>query len=226
MNKILKLQENTKGRDFFVGDLHGCYDLLLYNMGLPHINFDFSKDRLICVGDLADRGPSSEECVKMLDESWFFAVKGNHEDMCIGVHRGNWPRDNFIANGGQWFLNIGGFPERQEAVVQLMEQLPLLIEVPFKGKKIGVLHADAMADSWEDYNKNSNIFNEEVLLWGRSRIKHSIPIPVEDIDVIVVGHTPVKQPTLIANVLYIDTGAVYGKGLTILEASEVLKFIE
>ena len=220
---ILTLPENTKGRDFFVGDLHGCYDLLMHHLNL--INFDFFADRMISVGDLTDRGPSSEECVQLINESWFYAVRGNHEDMCIGVHRGGWPEGNYIGNGGQWFTNLRDQGSRQERVVQLMEQLPLLIEVPHKGKMIGVLHADATVASWKAFR---GVFSEESIIWGRTRVFDDTwdTRPVADIDAIVVGHTPVPEITVSANVVYIDTGAVYGKGLTIIEASEVLRLVE
>jgi len=220
---IITVSENTKGRDFFVGDIHGCYDLFLYH--LNQINFNFLTDRMFSVGDLTDRGPSSEECVRLITEGWFYAVRGNHEDMCIGVHRGGWPENNFISNGGQWFTNLKSFPDRQERIVQLMEELPLLIEVPYKGKKIGVLHADAVVDSWNDYRED---FNQESVIWGRMRVFDDTwdTCRVADIDAVVVGHTPVKKILVSANVVYIDTGAVFGKGLTIIEASEVLRLVE
>jgi len=80
MNKwLIEIPLNEKGKDYIVGDLHGNYYLLLE--ALKKINFDPDKDRLFSVGDLVDRGPNVYECLKLLDEPWFFAVKGNHENM-------------------------------------------------------------------------------------------------------------------------------------------------
>lgn len=54
--KLVKiLSPNLKGKDYVVGDIHGCYSLLYTK--LTQLGFDFSKDRLISVGDLCDRGP-------------------------------------------------------------------------------------------------------------------------------------------------------------------------
>lgn len=214
----LKLQNNNRGRDFFVGDLHGCHALLEYHLNL--VNFDKSVDRLISVGDLADRGPSSIECVHLINEPWFFAVRGNHEDMCIGVHRGGWPIDNFIGNGGGWFAELD--EPTQERVVQMMETLPYTIEVPVGDKLVGVLHADCLVSSWKAFD---GIYNKESVLWGRGRIGRSDPTWVRDVDVVVVGHTPVKRVGALGNVVYIDTGAVYGKGLTLIEGTEILKMV-
>ena len=54
---ILKLPENTQGRDFVVGDLHGRFDDLQEAMRLNQ--FDPGKDRIISCGDLIDRGSGS-----------------------------------------------------------------------------------------------------------------------------------------------------------------------
>lgn len=82
MNKRTKhFDANTLGRDFAVGDLHGCKDAL--EQLLTHVNFDPSVDRLFSVGDLVDRGPDSWGCIALLEEPWFHAVLGNHEQLTI-----------------------------------------------------------------------------------------------------------------------------------------------
>jgi len=48
---------NAVGRDFAVGDIHGCFSHL--RRSLEAIGFDASVDRLFSVGDLIDRGPES-----------------------------------------------------------------------------------------------------------------------------------------------------------------------
>lgn len=214
----LKLPLNRKGRDFFVGDLHGCYALLEHH--LNRVRFDSTIDRLISVGDLADRGPSSLECVHLIEQPWFFAVRGNHEDMAIGVHRGGWSPNNFAMNGGHWFFELD--QPTQERVVQLMETLPYTIEVPIGNKLVGVLHADCLVNSWKAFD---GIYNKESVLWGRGRIGRNDPTWVRDVDAVVVGHTPVKKIGALGNVVYIDTGAVYGKGLTLIESTELLSMV-
>jgi serine/threonine protein phosphatase 1 len=75
------LPANSNGRDFVVGDLHGCFDLL--DRLLDHARFDPACDRLFSVGDLVDRGPDSLRSLEFLDAPWFYAVKGNHEDLLL-----------------------------------------------------------------------------------------------------------------------------------------------
>ena len=213
----LSLLPNTVGRDFFVGDLHGCFDLL--QAELDRVQFDRTKDRLISVGDLADRGFDSVECVELLYEPWFFAVRGNHEDMAIGVWRGTWSSSNFVANGGRWFFQQ---PESErERLVSLMERMPFVLSVPVGDKMIGVVHGDCLVQHWNEY---AILENWESVLWGRDRISNDIVTPVNGVDVVVVGHTPVQKVEKLGNVLYIDTGAVYKGTLTLMSSLEVLNY--
>lgn len=212
----LSLPHNDVGRDFFVGDLHGCFALLNHHLSL--VDFDKKVDRLISVGDLADRGVDSVECVMLIEQPWFFAVRGNHEDMAIGVHRGGWSKGNFMMNGGTWFTELEY--DAQELIVNLMEKLPYTIDVPIGDRLVGVLHADCIVSSWKAYTERTP-YNKESVLWGRGRIGRSDATPVRDVDLVVVGHTPVKTVGSLGNILYIDTGAVYGKGLTLIEGTDL-----
>jgi hypothetical protein len=78
---IKKIPANYEGRDFLIGDLHGCYDELMKL--LNYVKFDPLADRLFSTGDLIDRGPKSLECIQLLEKPWFFSVLGNHEDLFI-----------------------------------------------------------------------------------------------------------------------------------------------
>lgn len=86
MPHILELKENTKGRDLFVGDIHGNADLL------QTIVDDLKPDdRLFIVGDLIDNRDAknveddkSFEVLKMvLKHDNIFVTCGNHEELCI-----------------------------------------------------------------------------------------------------------------------------------------------
>jgi serine/threonine protein phosphatase 1 len=74
--------KEIKGKLYAVGDIHGCYNLLMSR--LKEIGFDFENDLLVAVGDLVDRGTQNIECIELLSKPWFTSVRGNHEDLCIG----------------------------------------------------------------------------------------------------------------------------------------------
>ena len=65
MPEILQhFARNTHGRDFVVGDIHGCFDLL--QQALDEAAFNPDRDRLFSVGDLIDRGPQSPQVLLWL----------------------------------------------------------------------------------------------------------------------------------------------------------------
>ena len=86
-NKIISFEENTKGLDYVLGDIHGRFDLVYQN--LKEVGFDTARDRLFCVGDLIDRGPYSHHVVEFLQSSYVHAVRGNHEDMLLAFYEKN-----------------------------------------------------------------------------------------------------------------------------------------
>ncbi|MDA8152336.1 MAG: metallophosphoesterase [Acidithiobacillus sp.] len=118
---------NTAGRDFIVGDLHGCRAML--DGLLEHVVFDVQKDRLFSTGDLVDRGPDSEGCLALLEQPWFYPVLGNHDAMLmawiIGESKDRRQRDYEYAfthnDGWQWVNRF----------YKASQYLPLLERTPF-----------------------------------------------------------------------------------------------
>lgn len=50
MAHVQRFDRNTAGRDFVIGDIHGCFDQV--GEALARVHFDESCDRLFAVGDL------------------------------------------------------------------------------------------------------------------------------------------------------------------------------
>lgn len=69
-SQSLKLERNLAGRDFAVGDVHGTFSAL--QTAFDSIGFDPTVDRLLCCGDLVDRGPESHRVEAWLEKSWVF----------------------------------------------------------------------------------------------------------------------------------------------------------
>lgn len=216
MIKHFKL--NEKGRDFVVGDIHGCFEML--KQALFDINFDSKVDKLFSVGDLVDRGYKSEDCVKWIGEPWFNAVRGNHEQMAIDTFHGDWDKENYIANGGAWFLGL--IKDEQRCYVDAFESLPLIIDIETKNGLVGIVHADYPLYDWhnkKDYVSASECHKlfMEACLWSRARFENKDNDVIVGVHKVYVGHTPVKEPTTLGNTVYIDTGAVFKHKMTIIE---------
>lgn len=202
---------NTEGRDLAVGDIHGNFTRL--EGALAAIDFDQNVDRLFSVGDLVDRGPESQAAIRWIDEPWFHAVQGNHEDLAIRyVEPGNRDRDHYMANGGAWLIGMQRY--EQVAVADALSTLPYAIEVETAAGRIGIVHADVAAKTWDEMiqrfasvtSKNQLRQLTEYCLWCRDRIQGEDLSGVPDVRAVIVGHTPLKRPAVLGNVYHIDTG--------------------
>ncbi len=209
------------GQLFVVGDLHGCYDQLMQK--LEQVKFDFQSDVLIAVGDMVDRGVDSLKCLNLLDEPWFKAILGNHEEMCLLSHVEPSMANLHAQHGGKWFYQLS--IEQQEQIIERLQQVPLLLEVHYQNKKYGFVHADIDVNDWEKFKGAVQSKSREFALWGRGRMKNRRFLKystVLGIDQIFLGHTVVDCVTRKDNCYYLDTGACFGGELTIVEIDQNL----
>lgn len=212
---MIRHEMNRRGRDFFVGDLHGEYDLL--SARLRGVDFDERVDRLFSVGDLIDRGPASLACLQLARQPWFHGVRGNHEVMAyeaLCVDDAAMPL--WRINGGGWALDES-LDEVRRVLKEALHHLPFAREVRVGERRIGLVHAEPPAD-WARIEE----CDRHALVWGRERIRQGDTTPVTGIDAVVVGHTIVEAPRVLGNVHYLDTGAFLTGRLTLVEARDLL----
>ena len=206
--------ENRLGRDFVIGDLHGMYDTLLQH--LDAVGFDRSKDRCFSCGDLIDRGPQSEKCLSLLDEPWFFSVRGNHEVFLLDCvnNVSTALSAQWVLNGGQWHLMVS--PERLQSYAEKISRLPLLISVALtNGLQVAICHAQYPLSSWAPDHIQQDSEAVHAMLWSRSRIHTGDDSRISGIDHIFCGHTIVEQPVTLGNTHFIDVGAFLSQRLTV-----------
>lgn len=193
---ILKFRRNDTGKDFVVGDLHGRLDQLMEKLSI--VNFNFDTDRLFACGDLIDRGDQSLECLDLLHESWFYSVRGNHDQMLIdAVNGGGSEMFHWHVNGGGWSQHFDWFELNSLARV-IETKMPHQIEID---GRIGIIHAD-VGSKWRELGK-SEVYNG---MWCRERIQGSSTYGdrVEGIDKMYVGHSWRLGDGRIGNVVYMD----------------------
>lgn len=238
----------TGGKDYVVGDIHGTLERL--KTDLVDLGFNPLKDRLFSVGDLVDRGPDSAGVVALLKEPWFFAIKGNHEDMAIRwfdrkpgadsceMPIEGWDMDapGYARNGGMWFIQLDEPAQLQ--IINSIRHLPLALELETSEGLLGIIHAEVIYDDWtrmkemfDSYvpGKYSKAFKtaERVAMWERDKVEDLRTFEaIKGIDAVVCGHTPMKDPRILDNQMYIDTMGwrEYGR-FTILEASKVIQIV-
>lgn len=172
---------NRRGRDFCIGDLHGCREMLSRLM--QAVDFNPARDRLFSVGDLVHRGPESVRCLKLAEMDWFHAVMGNHEAMQLGAYHGA------IHSSGRSVSSMCEYDGPNDPLIPgkadqahmeaILERLPLAIEVPLRnGGSVGIVHAGLPAEwTWEDVRalteKEPNLYEkihsgvQHAILWDR-----------------------------------------------------------
>lgn len=218
MSLIQKHDKNMSGRDFIVSDIHGQYGLLMEAM--VRVDFEKTKDRLFCVGDLIDRGAASFKCLSLPFEPWFFGVRGNHEMLAQeALEKGGNAESLWMINGGTW-VNKENRGDVRQILLEALNYLPYARQVDVMGQQVGIVHAEP-PDDWSMI-EDAGPAEKEQMVWGRSRIKRINEKPVTGIDTVVVGHTIIERPTWLGNVFYIDTGAFQTGRLTLINAREVL----
>ncbi|HCA7584218.1 TPA: metallophosphoesterase [Klebsiella pneumoniae] len=217
----MKIYQRINGEEWrrvlVCGDLHGCYTNLMNR--LDAVGFDPAQDLLISVGDLIDRGTENVECLDLINQPWFRAVRGNHEQMMLDAMMSAGSILHWMQNGGSWFYNLDADQQiLAKSLVRKAAELPLIIEVEKGGKKFVICHADYPHDEYE-YGKP---VDSQQAIWSRERISLSIDgfsSSISGADLFIFGHTPALQPMRIKNQLYIDTGAVFNGNLTLYELS-------
>jgi len=203
---------NELGRDLVVGDIHGAFGAL--QRELDRIAFDGAVDRLFCVGDLIDRGPLSDQVLWWLDKPWFHTILGNHEWMAfLHVYGSSFERRFHENAGGKW---LGELPrDEQEAVVQRLVALPLVIEVQTASDRaVGLIHAGCYFDSWDlirqmDFSQLSGDGENDFVrccLWSTERYKRQYRRVVDKVRAVFHGHLTVRQHVVLGNSFFIDTG--------------------
>lgn len=216
---IQRLEQNFKGRDFVVGDIHGGFTLL--KRAMEDVNFDPSVDRLLSPGDLVDRGPESHLAKDWLEGCKLIAASGNHEAMLLAYFddAGN-PllppsmREPLIKNGMGWFLDLT--PQQRVPHLQAFAKLPLVLEVPTERGLVGILHAEVPPGmDWPTFK--SLLEREDPAVYvscleGRERVKRNDTRGVAGIGRLFVGHT-IQWGGLsrLGNVYVVDTGAIFAQ---------------
>lgn len=203
--------------NYIVGDIHGCYDLLMD--GLKDISFDKEKDHLYSVGDLIDRGDKSIECLELVNEDWFSPVLGNHEHMMIEGIENGYDSQEFglwVYNGGAWLNEYKDDSAMVDYILGLGKKIPLHITVD---DKYGICHAQPPCADWDLVREDGlKEVHKSAMIWGRNWIEQEYDFGVKNIEKTFHGHTPMDKPLTLGNVNFIDTGAVFSNGeLTIME---------
>jgi len=205
---------------FAIGDIHGSADKLSALM--EKIPIDYTKDKLVFIGDYIDRGPGSFEVVDYLvelkqDHPDIVFLKGNHEDMLQKYLAGT-DRFAYLFNGGQQtldsYLNRDNKSEFSPIPANHLEFYESLV-LYYQTKDYIFVHAGMRANVPLKKQKLQE------LMWIREDF---IDSTFNFGKRVIFGHTPFSEPLVQPNKIGIDTGAVYGKKLTCIQLPDEIFF--
>ncbi len=198
-----------------IGDIHGCYDLLL-DLVEQSIMFKPDEDRLVFLGDYLDRGANSKKVVDYVSAlrknypGQIILLKGNHEDLALRALQCTGDDENCTNAKLLWFLNGGkatidsfqGLEEAGKTLIPFIDSLELYHETD----EYIFVHAGI------PHGKNPETASTDEILWDRSFSYNGRKI-------LIVGHTPKSEINRWRNIVCLDTGAfITGK----LSAYDVL----
>ena len=187
------------GNVWAIGDVHGYADTLLALLDSLNLS---SKDRVVLLGDLVDRGPRSCEVIRIARENpQIFSVLGNHEEMMLN----SFDVDNIetmTAQQTNWFY-VGGratnqsYPDEFTNSQGDIDDFDLRMRV---GKDLAWLdslpHHIVLDDfrlvhaGYSPWDGDLDLQSTDTLMWIRGEFHNSIT-PVDEKRTVVFGHSTV-----------------------------------
>lgn len=224
-----------------VGDVHGCFDELTQLLsqlgygiqkaskdagGLRYTVIPPAGRKAVFVGDLVDRGPASNECLRlvmdMAEDGVALCVQGNHEAKLSRKLAG---RNVKVGHGLERTLaqlepEPPGFIERVKVFIDglvshcVLDDGRLVVahagmKEEYQGRVSGKIHAFGL---YGETTGETDEFGFPIRYpWARDYRGKAL---------VVYGHTPVPEAGFVNNTICIDTGCVFGGKLTALRYPE------
>ena len=191
---------------YVIGDVHGCFNTLL------KLIKEAPKQDFIFIGDLVDKGLYSYEVINFVMKNNYKVIKGNHEELFSRFYnkrKSLWYTDD--SYGGRY--TIDSFKgKNMSKYLEFIDNLPYYIQqdnyflthgfgLPYYNRKDNLEYNRALMSNrveatthksdWEDYSQY-NVIN-------------------------IFGHSAFVEPLVSDKFVGIDTGAVYGNKLSMIE---------
>ena len=187
------------GNVWAIGDVHGYADTLLALLDSLKLS---SRDRVVLLGDLVDRGPRSCEVIRIAREDpQIFSVLGNHEEMMLN----SFDVDNIetmTAQQTNWFY-VGGRATNQSYIDEFTNSQGQIDDFDLRmrvGKDLAWLdslpHHIVLDDfrlvhaGYSPWDGDLDLQSTDTLMWIRGEFHNSIT-PVDEKRTVVFGHSTV-----------------------------------
>lgn len=191
-------------RTIFIGDVHGC--ILELEKLLSRLNI-VRNDRVIFLGDLINKGPNSVEVIKLIRKNNFEVILGNHE-LSYKNERAN---QNKLR---PHHLEI------QEKLTEEEENWLISHPIFIEDKQFIAVHGGIIPEVSSLQDSDPKILTT-IREWKDGRAWHSF---YDKKRIVFYGHWAAQGLCIRSNTIGLDSGCVYGGGLSayILEESRLI----
>ena len=220
------------GRTLVLGDIHGAYKALL--QVFERSGFNRMEDRLICLGDVADRNPDVKECFEeILRVKDLIYILGNHDWWLLDWLRGGEAEDLWLSQGGRYSIESYHGPGIQDPEKLILRHRNLLENARYyyidRENRVYVHGGFHPARPIHDQRPAEG--KDAFYLWDRDLFElayeRSLRKKEKRFDrylEIFVGHTSTldmdkeNRPLKLTNLWALDQGAGWGGKLTLMDA--------
>lgn len=172
---------DSDNRVWVIGDIHGYVETL--KSLIENLNLG-SKDIVICLGDMVDRGPESAGVVKLfMEKENLYSLKGNHEQMLLM----DWEETNGLGNYSHDGFWSSLSPLSREEMIEIMTFIRFLpTEIILD--KFRLVHAGycdmPYADSLEQQTDTERLWSRDIF---------TVNYPFDQERTVIVGHTIIQN---------------------------------
>lgn len=214
-HQVIKDEEIAGKKLLIVGDVHGCFDELV-----QLLDENNARDPSICVlfvGDLMNKGPKSDQVVKLAREMGAYCVRGNHEEVSLREWERYKSDPSTMKERFSWLKKLSA-----EDIEWAME-LPFSLSLPSRGVLIvhaGMVPGVHLEDQEPDHllHMRDLTYDEAKVCWRGLKKPQSDSIPWGSKwagpEHVYYGHDARRKLQQYEFATGLDTGCVYGGSLT------------
>jgi putative phosphoesterase len=148
-------------------------------------------DKILCAGDLVEKGGDGDAVIALMREHGIFCVRGNHDELAIENQRWMSQKSDTDPEANQWRT-------LQPETLAYLQKLPFALRFQIDGLRVLLVHGTPESN-WDylyphvPHHKFKALANDA------------------EADIVIGGHTHVPMSIKIQGVLFINPGAVCGK---------------
>lgn len=209
-------------RRFCIGDIHGAYKAMQQVFGMA--GFDYNKDQLVCLGDVADGWPQVPECFdELLKIKNLVYIMGNHDAWLLDYFNTGKTPGIWTSQGGD--ATLRAYETHAQLYRGKWQQHKKLLEEAFPyyispDNKLFVHGGFNWMISIEEQNMYDLTWDRDLFYMAcRERTNKKV---IVEYDEVFIGHTttsrhdPSLKPVHASNLWNLDQGAGWEGKLTLM----------